>query len=58
MNREASYRHNRMENNAGYPMLSDVMDTRQEKMADLESFYPEWQSLLEKKGLEGRPSIW
>lgn len=25
-------------------------------MADLESFYPEWKSLLEKKGIEGRPS--
>ena len=37
-------------------MLCDVMDTRQETMADLESFYPQWKSLLEEKGLEGRPS--
>nr|WP_319396873.1 hypothetical protein [uncultured Desulfobacter sp.] len=56
MDLEASYRHNRMENNAAYPMLCDVIDARQEKMEDLESFYPEWKSLLEKKGLEGRPS--
>ena len=56
MDLEASYRHNRMENNAAYPMLCDVMDARQEKMADLESFYPEWKSLLKEKGLEGRPS--
>ena len=56
MELEASYRHNRMENNAAYPMLCDVMDARQETMTDLESFYPEWKSLLEEKGLEGRPS--
>ena len=56
MDLEASYRHDRMENNAAYPMLCDVMDARQEKMADLDSFYPQWMSLLEEKGLEGRPS--
>jgi len=46
MNLDASFRYNRMENNAAYPMLCDVMDARQEKMADLGSFYPEWKSLL------------
>ena len=56
MNLDASFRYDRTENNAAYPMLCDVMDARQEKMADLESFYPEWKSLLEEKGLEGRPS--
>ncbi len=56
MNLHASLQYDRMENNAAYPMLGDIMDARQKKMADLESFYPEWKSLLEKKGLEGRPS--
>jgi hypothetical protein len=56
MNLDASLRYDKTENNAAYPMLCDVMNTRQGKMADLESFYPEWKSLLEKKGLEGRPS--
>jgi len=56
MSLDASSRYDRAENNPAYPMFCDVMDTRQEKMADLGSFYPEWQSLLEKKGLEGRPS--
>ena len=56
MKLDASSRYDRMENNAAYPMLCDVMDARQEKMADLESFYPEWKSLLEEKGLEGRPA--
>lgn len=56
MDLDASLRYDGTENNPTYPMLCDVMDARQEKMADLESFYPEWKSLLEKKGLEGRPS--
>lgn len=56
MNLDASLRYDRTENNAAYPMLSDVMDARQEKMADLESFYLEWKSLLEEKWIEGRPS--
>jgi hypothetical protein len=56
MNLDASFRYDRMENNTAYPMLCDVMDARQEKMAGLEGFYPAWKSLLEKKGLEGRPS--
>ena len=58
MNLDASFRSNRMENNTAYPMLYDVKDARQEKMTDLESFYPEWKSLLAEKGLEGRPSSW
>nr|WP_319495376.1 hypothetical protein [uncultured Desulfobacter sp.] len=56
MNLDASYQYDRMENNAAYPMLCDVMDARQEKMIDMESFYPKWKSLLEEKGIEGRPS--
>jgi hypothetical protein len=56
MDLDASYHYNRMENNPTYPMLCDVMDARQEKMSDLESFYPQWKTLLEEKGLEGRPS--
>ena len=56
MNLDASFRYDRMEKNPAYPMLCDVMDARQEKMADLESFYPAWKSRLEEKGLEGRPA--
>lgn len=39
-----------------YPLLQDVIDAREEEMADLQSFYGAWKKLLKKKGTNGRPA--
>lgn len=39
-----------------FPLLRDVMDTRDEPMADLASFYPVWRDLLSTQGTWGRPA--
>ncbi|WP_457552627.1 hypothetical protein [Desulfobacula sp.] len=39
-----------------YPLFQDVIDAREEEMADLQSFYGDWKKFLANKGINGRPA--
>lgn len=56
MTLDASNRYNELRIDESYPLLQDVIDAREEEMADLESFYGVWKKFLIKKGIDGRPA--
>jgi len=52
----ASNRYNERIIDESYPLLQDVIDTREDEMADLQSFYEVWKKFLANKGINGRPA--
>jgi hypothetical protein len=46
MDIDGSNRYDKLKIDASYPLLQDVIDTREEDMPDLKLFYPAWKKLL------------
>lgn len=56
MDLEASLPHRHLEPREGFPMLRDVMETRQNALPDFDAFSEQWRCLLAEKGTGGRPA--
>lgn len=56
MNLDASSRYDKQKINDAYPLLQDVIDTREGDIPDLKSFFRAWKNLLLKKGTQARPA--
>ncbi len=55
MDLDAFNRYDKQKVNTTYPLLQDVIDTREVDIPDIKSFYRAWKNLLSKKGPQGKP---
>lgn len=56
MDFHASSRFDKSQPRQGFPMLRDVMETRQEELPGFDAFSKEWNRLLGEMGTDGRPA--